>query len=83
VLKPLHVFQRDKDGDFLLNRNGDRIPLAEPVPKQLEEFTPDEQASWARELAEDNEWRTRADRRRLQDDIIATAARLIAAEAGR
>ena len=50
--------------------------------KTLAEFTPDEQASWARELEEDDEWRIRADRRRLQDDIIATAARLIAAEAG-
>jgi len=52
MLRPLHVFQVDVNGEYLVDRNGDRIPLAEPVPKTLEEFTPDERASWERELEE-------------------------------
>jgi hypothetical protein len=33
-------------------------------------------------IADDQEWRARADRRRLEDDIVVTAARLIAGDSG-
>jgi hypothetical protein len=78
MLRPLHVWQTDANGNLVLDERGERVVLkgqSAGQPKAPDELSAGERATLAQQERDEEEWLLRTGRAQLEREALLAAAR--------
>ncbi len=82
MLRQLKVFETDKSGELLLDRNGETIALENPQPKSDAEKSEGELAADASAIEKEADWKISRYRQIVERNAVLAAAEKVIADGG-